>query len=630
MSESLIHRGPDGEGSVARQGCELGFRRLAIIDLQAASQPYGNADGTIWSVCNGEIYNAPELRADLQARGYRFRTEVDTEVLPFLYQEYGPHLARHLDGMFAFAIWDDRNGTLVLGRDRAGEKPLFYCDTGDEFVFASELRALQVHPGVSRALDPVALRRYLLHGYYPAPSTPFDGVRKLPAAHTLVLRRGRFAVQRYWDLADAYALPRVAGNLAELATEVDRRIALAIQRRRRSDVPVGVFLSGGIDSTTVLAHASEQLGPGVPAFGLGHADRSFDESRFARETARYYRADYHEIILDQSDLDEGLRRVSARFDEPLGDASIIPTFLLSEMARRHVRVVLSGEGADELFAGYPTYIGNGLAGAFVALPRPLRALLERALGLFGPASMGNVSLDFLLKRFMHSAQLDRIERHHTWFGCFSPTAQQDILAPGITDALCRNGLFSAARDCVRGKTFPDGLSELLYSDFSMYLQDDLLTKVDRASMLSSLEVRAPFLDHELAEFVARLPTMAKLRGKSTKRVLRRAGRARLPKAVLSRRKRGFNIPFSRWLSDGLGEQLLERFSAVRVERRGVFRREGLTGMIRQHLTRDADHGKALFAALAFDLWCDRVYGEGMPVEIAATASRGSCSGTGAA
>ena len=630
MAETLVHRGPDGEGCVVRPGCELGFRRLAIIDPAAPSQPYRNEDETIWSVCNGEIYNATELRADLQARGYRFRTEVDTEVLPFLYQEYGPALTSHLDGMFAFAIWDERTRTLVLGRDRAGEKPLFYCETGGDFVFASELRALQTHPDVPRALDPVGLRRYLLHGYYPAPSTPFHGVRKLPAAHTLVLRRGNVEVERYWDLADSYAQPRVEGSLDQLAAEVDRLISEAIRRRRRSDVPVGVFLSGGIDSTTVLAHVTEQLGPGVPAFGLGHVDPSFDESRFARQTARHYGADYHEIILSQSDLDDGLRRVTAGFDEPLGDASIIPTYLLSVMARRQVKVILSGEGADELFAGYPTYIGNRFAQIFLALPRPARALLERAVRLLGPARMGNVSIDYLLKRFMKSAALDPIERHHTWFGCFSPAAQERILAPDIQAALGQDDPFAAARDCVRGKTFPDGLSELLYCDFSMYLQDDLLTKVDRASMLTSLEVRAPFLDHELAEFVARLPTSAKLRGKSTKRVLRRAGRKRLPKDVLARRKRGFNIPFSRWLSDGLGERLLERFSEARLERRGVFHPQGLTGMIRQHLAREADHGKALFAALVFDLWCDRVYGKGMPVEIAAAPSPVSRSVTGAA
>jgi asparagine synthase (glutamine-hydrolysing) len=616
MTATLVHRGPDGEGYAARDGCDLGFRRLAIVDLAAISPPFPNEDHSLWTVCNGEIYNGDELRLRLEGRGHRFRTRVDTEVLPHLYEESGPGFVDLLDGMFAFAIWDERAGRLVLGRDRAGEKPLFYWHGPDELVFASELRALLAHPRVPRAVDPVALSRYLLHDYFPAPLTPLAGVRKLPAGHRLILERGEIRIERYWDLADSFGRP--AGGpprLAAAASEVDRLLAQAVSRRKRSDVPVGVFLSGGIDSSAVLAYLAEQNGPGVPAFVLGHADPAFDEARFARATAAAFGAELHELILAEDDLAEGLRRVGAGFDEPLGDASTIPTLLLSLFARRRVKVVLSGEGSDELFAGYPTYLGHRVAEVFRRVPPAARSALIRAAKAVLPVSMGNVGLDYLLGRFAEGADRDRIERHHTWFGSFSPERQRAILAPRVLEAVGDADPLESARARLRGKRLPDGLSELLYTDFTMYLQDDLLTKVDRATMLASLESRAPFLDHELAEYVAALPSSLKLRGLTTKAVLRRAVAGRLPAEVLKRRKRGFNIPFSRWLLHGLGEQLRDRFSEGRVRARGLLAPAGVASLLEEHLSRRADHRKPIFTLLALDLWCDRTYGEGVPVPV---------------
>ena len=617
MTGTLVHRGPDGEGFASRDGCSLGFRRLAIVDLHAVAPPFSNEDGTIWTVCNGEIYNGDDLHAELRARGHAFHTGVDTEVLPHLYEEHGPDLVNLLDGMFAFAIWDERARRLVLGRDRAGEKPLFYWRGPDQLVFGSELRALLAHPGVPRAVDPVGLRRFLLHDFFPAPYTPIRAVRKLPAGHVMVVRDGEPSIRRYWDLADHFGTTR-AGRLdvAWVAREVDDRIALAVRRRKRADVPVGVFLSGGVDSSTVLAHLSEQNGPGVPAFALGHTERSFDEARFARETAAFYRADYHELILVESDLEEGLRRVAAGFDEPLGDASIIPTLLLSLFARRTIKVVLSGEGGDELFAGYPTYLGDRWAEAYRALPGPVRRVLAAAASAALPASMGNVGLDYLLSRFLAGATLPRVERHHTWFGSLPPERHAALFGPALAAALAGDDPFASARARLAGRKLPDGLSELLYTDFTMYLQDDLLTKVDRATMLASLEARAPFLDHELAEYVAGLPSSLKLRGLTTKRILREAVRRRLPPEVLDRRKRGFNIPFSKWLLHGLGERLRERFSAERVCARGLLAPEGVQLLLDEHLARRADHRKPLFTLLVLDLWCDRVFGEGASVPVA--------------
>jgi asparagine synthase (glutamine-hydrolysing) len=616
MTATMVHRGPDGEGHASRKGCDLGFRRLAIIDLDASASPLASEDGTVWTVCNGELYNGAELRADLEARGHRFHTRMDTEVIPHLYEEHGPAMLDRLDGMFAFAVWDETRRTLVLGRDRAGEKPLFFWRGEDEFVFASELRAMLIHPRVPKAVDPVALRRYLLHDYFPAPLSPIGGIRKLEAGHMLVMREGAVTVKRYWDLRDYFGRENDSRRASDVAEELDHRIGIAVNRRRRSDVPVGVFLSGGIDSATILAHMSEQAGSGVLVFSLGHDERSFNEARFAAETARLFKADYNELILGEADLEEGLQRIGDGMDEPLGDASTIPTHLLSRFARQKVKVILSGEGADEMFGGYPTYAGSQIADGFRRLPRWMRRGFATLVRGVLPVSMGNVGLDYLLSRFLAGAEQGRIERHHTWFGSLLPARHEQVLAPAMLEALADDDPFASARSRLHGRDLPDGLAELLYTDFTMYLQDNLLTKIDRATMLASLEARGPFLDHELAEFVAGLPSRFKLHRFTGKAILRRAVSHRLPREILTRRKRGFNIPFSRWLLHDLGDRLKQRFSPERVRSRGLLSPTGVAKLLDEHLTRQADHRKPLFTLLALDLWCDRTFGDGARVPIA--------------
>ncbi len=614
MAATLDHRGPDGEGFAIRGRCALGFRRLAIIDLGAPAEPFSNEDGSVWSVCNGQIYNSAEVDADLRSKGHRFRTRVDTEILPHMYEEHGVELWSLLNGMFTAAIWDENREVLVLGRDRAGEKPLFYWRDDQELVFASELRALLVHPRVRKDLNPVALHRYLTHDYFPAPLTPFAGISKLPAGHTLVVERGQPVVRRYWNLIPYFDQPDIRNRSErDLCHELDERIGRAVRRRRRSDTPVGLFLSGGIDSTTLLAYFTEQFGRGVPVFSIGHEDRNFDESEFAGETARHFGAEFHPLILGERDLADGLRRVARGFDEPLGDASIIPTHLLSLFARQHVKVILSGEGADEMFAGYPTYIGNRVADGFMRIPPSLRSGLIKLARRIAPVSMGNVGVDYLLEQFVANAQKTRIERHHSWFGSFGGDNLDRILSAPLVERLRDDDPFAGRPDAA---SFPDALAELLYTDFTMYLQDDLLTKIDRASMLASLETRAPFLDHELVEFVAGLPSRMKLRGLTTKAILRKTVRNKIPRAVLTRRKRGFNIPFSRWLLSGLGTELRERFAPDRVAGRGLLNAAGVQNLLDEHMSRRHDHRKRLFTLLMLDLWCDRTYGEGSAVPIA--------------
>lgn len=619
MLDALTHRGPDGSGVAARVGCALGFRRLAIMDVDAPCDPFVNEDGTVLCVVNGQIYNSEALRRELEDQGHVFRTGVDTEVVLHLWEEHGADLVHHLSGMFAFAVWDARRRCLLLGRDRAGEKPLFYWTDGEELAFASEVRALLTHPRIRPRLDPTALVRYLAHGYVPAPRSPLRGIRKLPAAHVLVADDDGARVSRYWDLADWFPEAGVTDvrSVDELAAGLDARLAEAVRRRSRSDVPFGVFLSGGIDSSTVLSYVRDVHGPGVPAFAIGHADRGFDESSMAAETARALGADFHPLVLEERDLEEGLRRIGQGMDEPLGDASTLPTHLLARCAREHVKVILSGEGADELFAGYPTYLGHRLADGFQRLTAPAQPWADRALvaaiDRFTPATMGNVGFDYLLRRFASGLGRERLERHHVWFGSIHPELLPRLLSPGLLGFLGEAAAaapFGAARP---GRELPDSLSELLYTDFRLYLQDDLLTKVDRATMLASLEARAPFLDDELMQYVAGIPSRWKLRGLTTKAILRRTVRKRLPAAVLERRKRGFNIPFSQWVLHGLGDELRERFSRERVAARGLFAYDGVRHLLDEHLARRADHRKPLFALLALDLWCDRTFGEGASV-----------------
>jgi asparagine synthase (glutamine-hydrolysing) len=615
IGETLTHRGPDGKAYGADGACSLGLRRLSIVDLESPARVFASEDRSVLAVANAEIYNAPELRERLAGRGHAFSTGIDTEVLTHLYEEYGSDLVEVLRGMFAIAIWDGRRERLLLGRDRAGEKPLFYWQGADELVFASELRALLAHPRVAPAVDARALSRYMLHDFFPAPWTPLAGVHKLPAGHLLVADGQGLTVRKYWDAADHVENDDLSGrDVRSLAAELDERIATAVRRRRQADTRVGVFLSGGLDSTAVLSHLSEQVGAGVPAFAIGHADPEFDESRFAAETARHFGAELHPLVLSEADLADGLRRVGEGFDEPLGDASTIPSHLLARFARQHVKVVLSGEGADELFAGYPTYIGHRLGGYYRKLPAAVRRAVIGAAGWL-PSGMGNVSPGYLLHRFAMGADSDPVERHHLWFGSIGPELQRQVLSPALLELLREDDPWSEARRRADARSWPDELDQHLYTDFSMYLQDDLLTKIDRATMLASLESRAPYLDTDLMEFAAGIPARHKLSGLSTKAVLRRAVRHRVPKAVLTRRKRGFNIPFSRWLLHGFGEELRERFSEERVAARGLFCAEGVNRLLDEHLSRQCDHRKPLFNLLALDLWCDRTFGEGRPVPI---------------
>jgi len=601
MASRLVHRGPDGEGHWERGPASLAFRRLTVIDPLAPPGPYADESGDIIAAVNGEIYNYEELAAGLVARGHVLKTRCDTEVVAHLYEDYGPDLVHHLDGMFAVAVWDARARRLLLARDRAGEKPLYYARCGDRLLFASELQALLASPDVSRELDGPALALYLIHDHYPSPATPLRQVRKLPAAHRLVADAAGVRIERYWSLAEAWEAPELAQRPGELRERLLSLLGESVRRRWRSDVPVGVFLSGGLDSGAIAGIVSRQESGPVRTFTLGFEESDFDESPMAAATARHFGTVHEQEIAGFDRLAEALAALAPRMADPLADPSLLPAWLISRLARRSVTVVLSGEGADEIFGGYPTYSGHLLAARLAFVPAPVRRSLLALLARL-PAAHGNHAPRDLLRMLLRGVDQDLVHRHMGWFGSAGPELQQRLVSPAFRQAAGVWDPESAARGVVSGIRFRDDLSRVMHLDIATYLQDGLLTKMDRASMLHSLEVRTPFLDHRLMEFAARVPTRFKVRGMNTKILLRQAASDLLPGEVLKRRKRGFAIPLAKWIDQGAGGILHEMLAERRLAEQGLFDSATVQSLLAEHLNRHADHRRVLWNLLMFQLW----------------------------
>ncbi|OLC08968.1 MAG: asparagine synthase (glutamine-hydrolyzing) [Gemmatimonadetes bacterium 13_1_40CM_70_11] len=579
MATTLQHRGPDGERIVGHERARLGARRLAIMDLTTGDQPFQSPDGGIWMVCNGEIYNARDLRHEATGWGYPFRSQGDIEnIIPF-YERYGPGAVGRLEGMFGLAVWDDRRAALILARDRAGEKPLFWTSIEGELRFASEIQALLVYPDQPRRLNPVAAHLYQALGYVPAPHTMFDRIRKLPPGHLLVTDAKRVGVYPYWEPATAAAAPSRLASPAQLRETLLR----AVERELMSDVPVGVFTSGGLDSSFLAAAAARvKAGEQIHTYSVKFVEPGYDESAFAEDVTHHIRTMHHVVTADDEALGRAFEVVTRTLAEPVGDPAILPTYLLADAARAHVKVVLSGEGADELFGGYPTYLGHTAALTYLRLPRLLRRAAAALVSRW-PTSTGKVTLEFLLKQFVAAAELPALERHLTWFGALGPDA---AVVPVLACLLT---------------AFPkhDPLNRLLWLDFLTYLPDNLLVKVDRGTMLASLEARAPFLDREVMELVLPAPSALKVRGFTTKAILKQAARGLVPAHVIGRKKRGLSVPVARWLNTGLAplaDRLLAqpRLGGDRVPR-----------LLAEHRAGRANHARKLWPILIAELWAER-------------------------
>jgi asparagine synthase (glutamine-hydrolysing) len=598
MADALVHRGPDSEGVFADGPVGLAARRLAIIDLDRGDQPMANEDATVTVVQNGELYEHRRLQSDLERRGHRFRSHCDTEVLPHLYEERGAAFAERLRGMFAIALWDARERRLVLARDPFGIKPLYYRVAGGALAFASELKALVRQPGFSGEIDLEALEAYLAFNSVPSPMSIYRDVRKLPAGHVLEARPGdgRVEVRRF-----ARPAPVAAGHVRregghELAAELRERLRDSVRAHLESDVPVGVFLSGGIDSSLLAALAAQESPGAVKTFSIGFEERSFDELSRARTVALRYGTDHRELVL-RPDAATLLPEIAAAFDEPFADSSALPTYAVSRLAAADVKVALSGEGGDELFGGYFTYVADVLAArsrvtAAATLARPL---VERL-----PSSSRRVSLEYRAKRFVRAAARPPLERHHGWKEIFSPQARAALLEPGRH----RPGADPLAgwRARYAETAGAEPLARLQDVDIGTYLVDDLLVKTDRASMAHSLEVRVPFLDPVVAELALALPTHQKVLALAKKRLLRRAAAGLVPRGIVHGPKRGFSIPAAAWLRGDLRPFARDLLAPDALRRDGFFRPDAVTRLLDEHESGREDHSRPLWGLLCFQLW----------------------------
>ncbi|HYT03434.1 MAG TPA: asparagine synthase (glutamine-hydrolyzing) [Gemmatimonadales bacterium] len=602
MAAALAHRGPDGERIVVHDRAALGARRLAIMDLTTGDQPFQNPDRSIWMVCNGEIYNAPDLRRECAHAGYPFRSTGDIETIVPLYQRFGPDAVARLEGMFGLGVWDDQRQRLVLARDRAGEKPLFWTQIDGELRFASEIQALLVYPDQPRRVDPFAASLYAALGYVPAPYTMLAGISKLPPAHVLVAGRaegregGTVAVRRYWDAAAVAARPARLDGAAALRDVLLR----AVERELMSDVPVGVFTSGGLDSSLLAAAAARVMaGEQIHTYSVRFAEPGYDESPYAAAVTHHIRTIHHVVAADDTALGRAFDVVTRSLAEPVGDPAILPTYLLAEAAREHVKVVLSGEGADELFGGYPTYLGHKAAQGYLRVPSALRRAIRWAVERL-PTSTGKVTLEFLLKQFVAAAELPSLERHLTWFGALGPGVDTGRERRTVPDVAC----------WLNGFPQTDPLNRILWLDFLTYLPDNLLVKVDRGTMLASIEARAPYLDREVMELALPAPSALKVRGWTTKAILKEAARGLVPDDVIRRKKRGLSVPVARWLNTGLAA-LADRCLA----QPRLFPGAPTARLLAEHRAGRRNNARKLWPILVAELWAERWNVDTTPVRV---------------
>jgi asparagine synthase (glutamine-hydrolysing) len=588
MSATLVHRGPDSDGTFLDGLVGLAARRLSIIDLETGDQPIANEDESVHVVQNGELYNYRELRVELEARGHRFRTRGDTEVLVHLYEQEGIEFAKRLRGMFAIALWDARARRLVLARDPYGIKPLYYRAQDRGLAFASELRAL---PRGEIDLD--ALEAFLAFNSIPAPYSIFRGINKLPPGHVLVWEEGEPRLQRFARPAPVVAGDERDGGGAGLAGELRARLRDSVRAHLVSDVPVGVLLSGGIDSSSLAALAAEESSGPLRTFSIGFEERSFDELDDARLVAQRYATDHHELLL-RPDAALLLPALAEAFDEPFADSSALPTYLVSQLAAQHVKVALSGEGGDELFGGYYTYVADILAPRVGGIAQLVRPLVERL-----PSSSARASFDYKAKRFVRGAHLPPLEAHHAWKEIFSADARAELTER--RHAWDPVELYRARFIETEGA---DVLARLQDVDLGIYLVDDLLVKTDRASMAHSLEARVPFLDPVVTSFALALPRRWKVRGLAKKVLLRRAVAPLLPEKIARGRKRGFSIPAAAWLRGELEPFARDVLSRETVSRQGFFEPAAVQRVLDRHVSREQDLSRQLWALLAFTLWHD--------------------------
>jgi len=611
MREILVHRGPDDRGEYTRplddQGpfVFLGHRRLSIIDLAGGHQPLSNENGTVWVTFNGEIYNFKELKSELESLGHQFKTRSDTEVIAHAYEEYKEECFKHFNGMFAIGIWDELNHRLILARDRLGEKPLYYASINETFLFASELKAILTYPHFSRKIDPLSLMKYLFYEFIPCPHTIFNDAQKLPPASYLIWEKKRVEIKEYWS---PFHLEGIEKNLPEREVEY-RMLELlrhSVKRRLISDVPLGIFLSGGIDSSAIAAFAQKEAPGKVKTFSIGFEDPSFDESKYASMVSRFLGTEHFEQRMTPKDLLDIVPNLPDILDEPMADASILPTYLLSKFTRQYVKVALGGDGGDELFAGYPTYLAHKFARQYEFFLRKLHPTIH-FLGNLLPVSDNNISFDFKVKKFLSGIGYPDGIRNSVWLGSFSFPDIEKVVSSEILKHFDRFRLVEELSSYEKEFPKKDLTTLLQYLDLKLYFQESILVKVDRASMACSLEVRAPLLDYELVEFVMGLPSRMKLKGLTSKYILKKAMKPFLPHEVIQRKKKGFGVPIAKWVKGPLKDLFKDLLSPDRLKKEGFLNPEYVTSLLQDHLLNKKDNRKQLWTLLVWELWMNRYH-----------------------
>jgi asparagine synthase (glutamine-hydrolysing) len=595
MCAGMSHRGPDDRGIVAVGDGRGGLRprgvlcaqRLSIIDVAGGHQPIANEDGTIWTVLNGEIYNFLEVRRLLERHGHRFATRSDTEVIVHAYEQWGEECVERLDGMFALAVWDNREDRLLLARDRFGKKPLLYFDDGARLAFASEFQALLAVPGIAREVDEEALGTYLAYMAIPAPRTIYRAIRKLMPAHVRTRNRAGSHVRRYWALRFQ---PKTRVDERQVVEHTRGLLKAAVGRRLMSDVPLGAFLSGGVDSSVVVGLMAELSDEPVKTFSIGFDDPRYDELPHARRVAAALGCEHQEFVVRPSAVDV-LPQMVRHFGEPFADSSAIPSWYLARLTRGGVTVALNGDGGDELFGGYGRHLGNGLAERWQKLPLAMRRSAERIAQTRLLVDRGGARI----ARFANSAALSRADRYRAWAGVFSPDLAGELSGPHVSSESVVPAAFADNGDL-------DSIDAFLAVDTNVYLPTDLLVKVDITSMAHSLEVRSPLLDRALAEYVASLPSALKVRRLTTKYLLKRAAPERVPRENLRRPKRGFAVPIGRWFREELREFLQDHLRPATAARAGLLSQPAVDRLVDAHLAGRADYAHHLWVVLMLELW----------------------------
>ena len=596
MCDVIRHRGPDDQGWITKGNYGIGMRRLSIIDLFTGRQPIANEDGSIWIVFNGEIYNHMELRDELVKKGHTFQTKCDTEAIVHAYEEYGEDCPKKLNGMFGFAILDQKKQTLFLARDRLGIKPLYYYHDSGKFAFGSELKSILQVENIPREVDRRALDIFLTFEYIPSPYSIFEGIRKLPPGHSLTLKDGRITIKEYWDLRfDEKETPE--DDLCEQLLDLFQD---AVKIRLMSDVPLGAFLSGGIDSSAIVAMMSRVMDRPVKTFSIAFKEDTYNESPYAQQIANRFNTEHHVEVIEPNAL-ELTEKLVGFLDEPFGDFSIFPTYLVSKMARKHVTVSLSGDGGDELFAGYDTYIANKAGRAYERLPGLLRGAMHPILNRIPPTEKKKGLIN-RAKRFVEGMQLPPDLEHTRWMIFLQEAEKSKLYSDDLQDVLNGSDSFEFIRSYFNRVNTTDPLNRQLYVDIKSYLVDDILVKVDRMSMATSLETRVPFLDHRFVEFTATIPSRLKLQGKSTKYLLKKAMQGILPPEILNRGKEGFSIPIKNWLKTDLKSLMLEVLEPQKIKREGFFNANYVEQLKKEHLSGKKNHSHRLWSMMVFGIW----------------------------